>query len=91
MSKTSHTSNGALEDHSTLADSELDAVTGAFPPSFLATVDGHTEVSWTPRAYAVQTDLSGRVTVRALACMNGEDDEQDHHAQFRSQPRIPRS
>jgi hypothetical protein len=62
MSKTSHTSNGALEDHGTLADSELDAVTGAFPTSFLATVDGHTEVSWTPRAYAVQTDLSGGVT-----------------------------
>ena len=28
MSKNSHTSNGALEDHGTLADSELDAVTG---------------------------------------------------------------
>ena len=49
-------------NHGTLADSELDAVTGAFPTSFLATVDGHTEVSWTPRAYAVQTDLSGSVT-----------------------------
>ncbi len=28
MSKTTHTSNGALEDHGTLADSELDAVSG---------------------------------------------------------------
>jgi|SoimicMinimDraft_9_1059737.scaffolds.fasta_scaffold57931_2 hypothetical protein len=28
MSKNSHTSNGALEDHGTLADSELDAVSG---------------------------------------------------------------
>jgi len=59
MSKTNDTPS---LDHGTLADSELDAVTGAFPTSFLATVDGHTEVSWTPRAYAVQTDLSGGVT-----------------------------
>ena len=29
MSKTSHTSNGALEDYGTLADGELAAVTGA--------------------------------------------------------------
>ena len=28
MSKNSHTSNGALEDHGTLADSELDAASG---------------------------------------------------------------
>ena len=31
MSKTSHTSNGALEDHGTLADSELEAVSGGTP------------------------------------------------------------
>ena len=64
MSKSNDTSklDHAKLENRVLADSELDAVTGAFPTSFLATVDGHTEVSWTPRAYAVQTDLSGRVT-----------------------------
>ena len=46
-------------NHATLADSELQAVTGGFPTSLLATVGGHTEVTWTPRGYAVQTDLSG--------------------------------
>jgi hypothetical protein len=64
MSKTNDTTNchGTLDDHRPLGDSELDAVTGGFPTSLLATVAGHTEVTWTPRAYAVQTDLSGGVT-----------------------------
>ena len=51
------------EDHGALADTELAAVTGGgFPASFLATVGGHTEARWTPRTYAVQTDLSGGIT-----------------------------
>jgi hypothetical protein len=50
------------EDHGTLADSELDMVTGGFLTSFLATVGGDAEVTWTPRTYAVQSDLSGGVT-----------------------------
>lgn len=56
------------ENHDTLADSELEAVAGGFgggfPGSFLAmtTVGTHTEATWTPRTYAVQTDLSGSIT-----------------------------
>jgi 1,4-dihydroxy-2-naphthoyl-CoA synthase len=54
------------EDQRTLADTELDVVTGGFGggfgTSFLATVGGHTEATWTPRTYAVQTDLSGGIT-----------------------------
>ena len=55
-------------NHGTLADSELEAVVGGFggevPTSFLAmtTVSAHTEATWTPRTYAVQTDLSGSIT-----------------------------
>jgi hypothetical protein len=63
MSKTNDTSSlgrAALENQATLADTELDAVTGGF--AVLATVGGHTEVTWTPRSYAVQSDLSGGVT-----------------------------
>ena len=40
MSKTSHTSNGALEDHGTLADSELDAVSGGTPKLYQACTKG---------------------------------------------------
>jgi hypothetical protein len=36
---------------------------GALNQSFqLATVEGHVEANWTPRTYAVQTDLSGGIT-----------------------------
>jgi hypothetical protein len=71
MSKTRDTSDfgrATLEDHGTLADSELEAVAGGFGggfcTSFLAmtTVGAHTEATWTPRTYAVQTDLSGSIT-----------------------------
>ena len=48
--------------HRTLADRELDVVTGGVLTAVLAAVGGHTEVTWTPRAYAVQSDLSGGVT-----------------------------
>jgi hypothetical protein len=37
-------------------------VTGGVLTAVLATVGGDTEVTWTPRAYAVQSDLSGGVT-----------------------------
>jgi hypothetical protein len=50
------------ESHRTLADRELDVVTGGVLTAVLATVGGDTEVTWTPRAYAVQSDLSGGVT-----------------------------
>ena len=50
------------EHRGALADSELDAASGGFPTSFLARVGGDTEVTWTPRTYAVQSDLSGGVT-----------------------------
>jgi hypothetical protein len=50
------------EDHGTLAEGELDIVIGGVLTSFLATVGGDTEVTWTPRTYAVQSDLSGGVT-----------------------------
>ena len=65
MSKTNDTSSlgrAALENQATLADTELDAVTGGFAAALLATVGGHAEVTWTPRSYAVQSDLSGGVT-----------------------------
>jgi len=65
MSKTNDTSNlgrAALENQGTLADTELDSVTGGFAAAFLATVGGHMEATWTPRTYAVQSDLSGGVT-----------------------------
>jgi hypothetical protein len=52
----------ALENPGTLADTELDTVTGGFATASLATVGGHTEATWTPRTYAVQSDLSGGVT-----------------------------
>jgi hypothetical protein len=55
-----------LEDHTTLADIQLDVVTGGsgrgLPTSFLAMIAGHSEATWTPRTYAVQSDLSGGVT-----------------------------
>jgi hypothetical protein len=53
----------SAEDRDMLADSELNAVSGGvrFNTS-LVTVEGHTEATWTPRSYAVQTDLSGGVT-----------------------------
>ena len=39
------------------------AFIGALNASFaLKTVEGHTEAKWTPRTYAVQTDLSGGIT-----------------------------
>jgi hypothetical protein len=39
------------------------AFVGALNASFaLTTVGGHTEATWTPRSYAVQTDLSGGIT-----------------------------
>jgi hypothetical protein len=39
------------------------AFVGALNASFaLTTVGGHTEATWTPRTYAVQTDLSGGIT-----------------------------
>jgi hypothetical protein len=39
------------------------AFIGALNASFaLKAVDGHTEATWTPRTYAVQTDLSGGIT-----------------------------
>jgi hypothetical protein len=56
------------ENHGTLADSELGAVAGGFgegfPTSFSAmtTVGAHTQATWTPRTYSVQTDLSGSLT-----------------------------
>jgi hypothetical protein len=68
MSKTDDTSKlaHAVLDHPRLADTELDAVTGGvgdvFLTAVLPTVDGHTDATWTPRTYAVQSDLSGGVT-----------------------------
>jgi hypothetical protein len=65
MSKTNDTSGlgrAALENPGTLADTELDTVSGGFATAFLTTVDGHAEATWTPRSYAVQSDLSGGVT-----------------------------
>jgi hypothetical protein len=68
MSKTNDTSKlgHAALDHCRLADTELDAVTGGVGELFLAVVlpavDGHTDPTWTPRTYAVQSDLSGGVT-----------------------------
>jgi hypothetical protein len=39
------------------------AFVGALTASFTCTdVEGHTECTWTPRTYAVQTDLSGGIT-----------------------------
>jgi hypothetical protein len=52
-----------FEDHITLADIQLDVVTGGsgrgLPTSFLAMIGGHSEATWAPRTYAVQSDLSG--------------------------------
>jgi hypothetical protein len=68
MSKTNGTSElgHAALDRCRLADAELDAVTGGVGEVFLAavlpSVDGHSDVTWTPRTYAVQSDLSGGVT-----------------------------
>jgi hypothetical protein len=68
MSKPNATSKHgrAALDHYELADGELDAVSGGLGEIFLAavlpTVDGHTDAAWTPRTYAVQSDLSGGVT-----------------------------
>jgi hypothetical protein len=68
MGKTDDTSklSHAALDHCTLADTELDAVTGGFGEVFLTavlpTLDGHTDATWTPRTYSVQSDLSGGVT-----------------------------
>lgn len=56
----------AALDHCTLADSELDAVTGGVGEisltAVLPVIDGHTDATWTPRTYAVQSDLAGGVT-----------------------------
>jgi hypothetical protein len=59
--------HAALKDRGVLADTELGAVSGGgFPTSFvatfLATVGGPAEARWTPRAYAVRTDLPGGLT-----------------------------
>jgi hypothetical protein len=67
-SKTNDTSklNHAALDDCGLTDTELDAVTGGVGEvsltAVLPTVDGHTDATWTPRTYAVQSDLSGSVT-----------------------------
>jgi hypothetical protein len=48
-----------------LADRELDAVTGGlrrFSTLVSMEVEGHIEAKWTPRSYAVQTDLPGGIT-----------------------------
>jgi hypothetical protein len=43
--------------------SDPKAFIGALNASFaLKTVEGHTDATWTPRTYAVQTDLSGGIT-----------------------------
>ena len=68
MSKTSDTTKlgDAALDHCRLANTELNAVTGGvgevFLTAVLPTVDGHSDATWTPRTYAVQSDLSGGVT-----------------------------
>jgi hypothetical protein len=68
MSKTNGTSEfgHAALDRCRLADAELDAVTGGGGEVLLAAVlpalDGHSDVTWTPRTYAVDSDLSGGVT-----------------------------
>ena len=68
MSKTNNTTKlgHAALDHCRLADSELNAVTGGagevFLTAVLPAVDGHSDATWTPRTYAVQSDLSGGVT-----------------------------
>jgi hypothetical protein len=68
MSKTSDTTKPGYSvlDHRGLADSELNAVTGGagevLLTAVLPTVDGHTDATWSPRTYAVQSDLSGSVT-----------------------------
>src|SRR5262245_65117625 len=65
MCKTGDTSKlgHAALDHCRLADTKLDAVTGGFGEVFLTAVlptgDGHTDAIWTPRTYAVPSDLSG--------------------------------
>ena len=67
MSETNGTTKRghAALDHYRLADRALDAVTGGAGEVFLATVfptvDGHSDATWTPRSYAVQSDLSGGV------------------------------
>ena len=44
-------------------DNDARGFTGALTQSFaLRDVEGHTEWSWTPRTYAVQTDLAGGIT-----------------------------
>jgi hypothetical protein len=44
-------------------DDDPKGFTGALTTSFaVQEVDGHTEWSWTPRTYAVQTDLNGGIT-----------------------------
>ena len=68
MSKSNATSElgHAKRENRPLADSELDAVTGGVGEisltAVLPTVDGHTDATWTPRTYAVQSDLAGGVT-----------------------------
>jgi hypothetical protein len=56
-----------IENRGTLADSELEAVAGSFGVGFptslaMTTVGASTDATWTPRTYAVQTDLSGSIT-----------------------------
>jgi hypothetical protein len=44
-------------------DGDAKGFVGALTQSFsLQDVEGHTEATWTPRTYAVQTDLSGGIT-----------------------------
>jgi hypothetical protein len=68
MSKTDGTTKRghAPLDHCRIADRELDAVTGGAGEVLLAavlpTVDRHSDATWMPRTYAVQSDLSGGVT-----------------------------
>jgi hypothetical protein len=58
--------SSATLDYCRLADFELDAVSGGLGEASLTAVlptgDGHTDATWTPRTYAVQSDLSGAVT-----------------------------
>ena len=46
-----------------LNDNDPAAFVGALTQSFTLTeVDGHTQATWTPRSYTVQTDLAGGIT-----------------------------
>jgi hypothetical protein len=52
---------------------------GALSQSFTLTeVDGHTESRWTPRTYAVQTDLAGGITGAQASLYSRAKDALDH-------------